>query len=80
MSEIPIPPHAPPPARHGCMTALMFLIGIILLLPGLCAVIFGVTMLKDMFASPSLGFLVLLGLACGAGGIFLIRAAGQKPQ
>lgn len=33
------PPSAPPP-RDGCLTASMVIVGIILLLPGLCAVYF----------------------------------------
>lgn len=76
----PAPVPTPPPARHGCVTALMVLVGLILLLPGLCAVIFGGAMLKEMLRDPSLTFLVLLGLAAGAGGIFLLRAAARKPR
>lgn len=35
------PPRLPPPAqRSGCLTALMVVIGIILLLPGLCSLFF----------------------------------------
>ena len=37
------PPTGMPPPRSGCLTAFMVLVGIVLLLPGLCAVIFGVT-------------------------------------
>ena len=41
MSTTPEPPPAlPPQQREGCLTALMILIGIILLLPGLCSLFF----------------------------------------
>jgi len=34
-----LPPAAPrPPARSGCLTALMVIVGVIMLLPGVCAV------------------------------------------
>jgi len=34
------PQSAQPPQRSGCLTALMIVIGIILLLPGLCSLFF----------------------------------------
>jgi hypothetical protein len=39
---LPLPPRLPPP-QSGCVTALMVVIGIILLLPGVCSLflIFG---------------------------------------
>ena len=36
----PPPPPPPPQERSGCLTALMIVIGIILLLPGLCSLFF----------------------------------------
>jgi hypothetical protein len=42
---VPEPPRLPPPVipppRNGCLTAFMVIVGVILLLPGLCALIFG---------------------------------------
>ena len=38
-SPPPLPPR-PPQQRDGCLTALMIVIGIILLLPGLCSLFF----------------------------------------
>jgi len=35
----PLPPR-PPPQRDGCLTAIMVVIGIILLLPGACSLFF----------------------------------------
>jgi hypothetical protein len=59
----------------------MFLVGIILLLPGLCAVIFGIGTLTSSHADPVVMFLVMLGLLVGYAGVMLIRAAvrGRRP-
>ncbi|MBR0796614.1 hypothetical protein JQ615_14555 [Bradyrhizobium jicamae] len=70
-----LPPRLPPP-RSGCATAFMVLIGLILLLPGLCAIVFGVGSLSSSLRmEPVLVFLILLGLMVGFAGIMLIRAA-----
>jgi hypothetical protein len=59
----------------------MVLVGIVLLLPGLCAAIFGVGSLIDiqhydsMFTVP-----ILFGLLVGFGGIMLIRAAIRRSR
>jgi hypothetical protein len=64
-----------PASRHGCLTALMILVGIVLLLPGLCAVIFGAAAIYDpRNGAGFLGF-ILVGLMVGFGGVMLIRAA-----
>ncbi|MGY4475093.1 hypothetical protein [Bradyrhizobium sp. USDA 3364] len=73
------PPLPPPPRRHGCATAFMVIFGIILLLPGLCALIFGVTMLSETRFDGAFAALVLLGLFVGVGGVILIRAAIKGP-
>ena len=69
-------PTVPPPApRGGCLTAVMVVVGIILLLPGLCAVIFGgMALTEPRFDSGFVPF-ILFGAAAGIGGVFLIRAA-----
>ena len=36
----PLLPPRPPPQGDGCLTALMVVIGIVLLLPGLCSLFF----------------------------------------
>jgi len=39
--DIPPPlPSRPPPQGDGCLTAIMIVIGIVLLLPGLCSLFF----------------------------------------
>ncbi|WP_338830070.1 hypothetical protein [Bradyrhizobium sp. 27S5] len=72
------PPSLPPrlpPQRGGCATAFMALFGVALLLPGLCAVLFGVGAFTSASPDPGLLFLALLGLAVGFAGVMLIRAA-----
>ncbi|QOZ37556.1 hypothetical protein [Bradyrhizobium sp. CCBAU 53421] len=69
------PPPPLPPPRGGCATAFMVLFGLILLLPGLCALLFGFGVLSESRTDPSILFLILLGLLVGFAGIMLIRAA-----
>ena len=71
----PYLPPPPPPRRDGCLTAIMVIIGIILLLPGVCAVFFGVGNLTSSSPDSFVTTLVMLGLLIGAGGIALIVAA-----
>jgi hypothetical protein len=76
MSDNPPPPPPPPPEqRSGCLTAMMVLIGIVLLLPGLCAVIFGVGTLTSSHMDPVVMLFVVTGLLVGFAGIMLIRSA-----
>jgi hypothetical protein len=80
-SPPPAPPQLPPPAqRHGCLTALMIIAGLIMLLPGLCAIIFGVGSLTGSSMDPTVTVLVVLGLFVGFLGIMLIRAAVKSPR
>jgi formate hydrogenlyase subunit 3/multisubunit Na+/H+ antiporter MnhD subunit len=76
-----IAPESPPPApRSGFLTAVMVLVGIILLLPGLCAVIFGLGEFTGSSVDPTVMLLVLIGLALGAVGIWLIWNAIRGPR
>ena len=77
MSETP-----PLPAqRSGCMTAIMVVAGLIMLLAGLCAIIFGVGALTDSSFDQTLAVLVLFGLFVGfLGNIMLIRAGIKSPR
>lgn len=68
-----VPP--PPSQRSGCATAFMVLFGIVLLLPGLCALIFGVTMIGEAHFDSTIVPLVLLGLLVGFGGVMLLYFA-----
>ena len=80
----PSPPAVPPQnqqQRSGCLTALMAIAGIFMLLPGLCALLFG-----GMFAleggkiASDIAPLIFLGLVVGIGGVAMIWAAikGRK--
>ena len=58
----------------------MVIAGLIMLLPGLCAIIFGVGSLTGSSIEPIVTVLVLLGLCVGFLGIMLIRAAVKSPR
>ena len=81
MSETPPPPppyeYRPPPPepRSGCLTAFMILVGIVLLLPGLCALLFGGMALKEPHFDSGLVPFILAGLLVGALGVAFIVAA-----
>ena len=80
-SPPPPPPRLPPPAqRNGCLTAIMVVAGLIMLLPGLCAIIFGVGSLTNSSIEPIVMVLVVIGLLVGFLGIMLIRAAIKGPR
>ena len=83
MSDVPpkIPPL--PPASSllsGCLTALMGFVGALLMLPGLCAVLFGARWLgadtsHDEFDT---GAFILIGLVLGSIGVVLIWATIRR--
>ena len=80
MSTIPESPPPPPQLpqreqRSGCLTAIMVIVGLILLLPGLCAVIFGVGELSSSSTDPLIMALVTVGLILGGLGIGMIWTA-----
>jgi hypothetical protein len=80
-SPPPAPPQLPPrEQRSGCATAFMVLAGVLLLLPGLCAIIFGVGALTDSSFDQTLAVLVLFGLFVGFLGIMLIRTGIKGPR
>jgi hypothetical protein len=83
----PGPPPVPPPAsmpplppRSGWMTGFMVIVGIVLLLPGLCAIVFGVGSLSGSSYDSGFTPFIVVGLLVGFGGIMLIRAAIRGPQ
>lgn len=65
--------------RSGCATAFMVLLGIILLLPGLCAVLFSASAIFGGQSSQVISGLpvILVGLLIGFGGLMLILAASR---
>ncbi|UWU92463.1 hypothetical protein [Bradyrhizobium sp. CB1015] len=85
MSDTPPPvlPAVPTPgeARSGCLTAFMVISGVILLLPGVCALLFGgMSVFEDGRIAADIAPLVFFGLVVGIGGVALIWAAikGRK--
>jgi hypothetical protein len=59
----------------------MILVGCILLLPGLCALLFGGMAVMDPRSfDSSLASFIVFGLLAGALGIVLIRAASRGPR
>jgi len=81
-SPPPVAPRPPPPEqRSGCMTAIMVVIGIILLLPGVCALIFGGMAVTNQGSVPSdIVSFVVLGLLVGCMGVMLIWVAIRGPR
>jgi hypothetical protein len=80
MSQLPTPPPSPPPARNGCLTALMIGAGIVLLLPGVCAVLI-VTFDPQHGLGDQTTLMACIGLfAVAAGGIALIWTAVRRPR
>jgi len=70
----------PPAQRSGCMTAFMIVAGIILLLPGLCALIFGGMFLTNGRFPSDVASFFALGLLVGALGVVLIWYAIRGPR
>jgi hypothetical protein len=76
MSQFDRPsPPLPPQQRSGCATAFMVVVGVILLLPGLCALVFGVAALTGGSVPSDMTSFIALGLLAGFAGVMLIWAA-----
>jgi hypothetical protein len=81
MSQLSTPP--PPPASppsSGCLTALLIGIGILMLLPGLCAVLIVGFDPAHAFNDPTTVSALLGFFAISAGGIALIWWAVRRPS
>jgi hypothetical protein len=77
----PTKPGAANPRRNPWVTALLILIGIILLLPGLCSLIFSVAILADsgsIGSDPGVLSLLLFCFLAGVGGVALIVFAIRR--
>jgi hypothetical protein len=71
----PIPaPVAAPPQRNGCLTAFMVLVGMILLLPGVCTMAF-----LGGHSDPTMSLIALITFLVALGGIALIVFAVSRP-
>jgi hypothetical protein len=82
MSEPQPPEHpAPSPAGSPLVGCLLAVIGIVLLLPGVCSVVFSVILLNDQGGfgrDPTLWGLLILCFAIGVGGVALIVSALRR--
>ena len=74
------PPAGTPPPRSGCLTAFMVVVGVVLLLPGLCALVFGAGSLFSSSYDSGFTPFILFGLLVGFGGVMMIRAALRGPR
>ena len=79
--NVPLRPE-PPPRRpagksgsHGCLSVILALIGIILLLPGICSVIFMTSVLRPGVDPGGLASIWAMTFLVAAGGIVLIAWA-----
>jgi hypothetical protein len=80
MSQPPpssIPPAPQPNQRNGCLQALAIVVGIVLLLPGLCALI--LIGAGPRIAREDVQFLLVM-FAISAGGVALIWSAVRRPR
>ena len=73
------PPTARAYARNGCLTAFLILAGMVLLLPGLCAVIMVTFDWKSSLSGSTLPVVVIF-LAISVGGIIMIREGIRGPR
>jgi len=79
--EQPSQPRGRTPGRSPWATALMILTGFILLLPGLCSVVFSVVLFNDpggFGRDPALLGLLIFCFLVGVGGIALIVFATRR--
>ena len=80
LPSAPPPAGMPPPPRSGCLTAFMVIVGVVLLLPGLCALVFGAGSLFSPSYDSGFTPFILFGLLVGFGGVMMIRAALRGPR
>jgi hypothetical protein len=73
-------PPQDPSGRRGCLQALLVLLGLVMLLPGICGVIIATLDPHELMVDP-VTLLAVLGLiAIGVGGIALIWWAARPPR
>jgi hypothetical protein len=72
------PPEWIPPPGRGCSSVFMMIVGAILLLPGLCSLIYGLDLIH-FYSGPYFSWF-MAGMVSGALGILLIRMAWRRPK
>jgi hypothetical protein len=76
-----LPPPRPPGRRNAFVTVLLVIVGVVLLLPGLCSIVMTGIMIGSgnrMFRDPSFINLIATCFAIGVGGVFLIVFAVRR--
>jgi hypothetical protein len=68
-------PIAAPPQRNGCLTAFLVLVGVLLLLPGVCTMAF----MSGGGSDPTMSLIALITFIVAVGGIALIVFALRRP-
>jgi hypothetical protein len=76
----PAQPSVPPPPRNPWVTALLILIGIVLLLPGVCSLIFSAILIQSGGPGGNSEYVPLLFFCflVGVGGVALIVFAIRR--
>jgi hypothetical protein len=85
MTEAQPPWHDPgpprgPTGRRGCLQVLAVLLGLVMLLPGICGVIIAGLDPHELLVDPNTLLAVLGLIAIGVGGIVLIWFALRGPR
>jgi hypothetical protein len=80
MSDQATPPPTPPSQRSGCATVALFVVGVILLLPGLCSLAFMAASIGRIGSGmePGIVLIMMLCLTIGAIGVVMIVAALRR--
>ncbi len=76
MSDQTTPPPTPPSQRSGCASVLLFVFGAILLLPGLCSLVY--IGMGGADAEPVVTTIVFVCLLIGVGGVVMIVKAFRR--
>ncbi len=71
----PLPPSPPPGARNGCLQAFAIVIGLILLLPGICGIILVGYDMRELATDRTALFAAVGLIALGVLGIVVIWMA-----
>lgn len=74
--NLPPPPPPRPPSMGGCLSAILVLVGVVLLLPGICSLL--VMTAGGINIGGDIAGLILLTFLISAGGIALIVYAARN--
>ena len=75
------PTRAGAASRHGCLPFFLILLGGVMLLPGLCSLVFVIAFPGDVFSDAGLLLACMVMLAIGiGGGVLIVRARRLRSQ